>query len=140
METFSWIALIVLPVLYVYMAVFNIKDTIISKLSKLHIYYSTESELKKGDWDSLNHSNFIKRAPVLFVLLINAAFLLGLPFIAGLFSVILFGAIPDLDINDPYQNLRIFGNTIVAYYLTAVVAIIYHLISFPKYKEIASIQ
>ncbi len=142
MNTLVIVAFIASAICYIYLVIFGIRDTIIEKLTNLYIYtdphFANRSKHTRNDWDSLNYGTFINKRPIIFALLVNAFFILGLPFFAAIFSAILFGKVPVSSEIESLANVQIMVTTIAWYYLFAVIGVFYHIFSFKKYKNKAS--
>jgi hypothetical protein len=127
---------------YFYFVIFEVRNTIIEKLTNYYIYsdhnFAKKSKRTTNDWDSLDHGNFFKKWPLIFVLLMKSYLIIGVPFFAALFAVFIFGKVPINSDIESNINIQIMINTIVCYYLFAFIGIIYHVFSLKKYKEKAS--
>jgi hypothetical protein len=145
METFFQIGFFILfPVVYIYLAIFDVRYNIIEKLTKFYVYsdpsFGNGNKYTRYHWEALNYSKFIRKRPVFLAMLKEMAFLVGIPVFAGLFAIFIFGIMPAKSPEESHINMLLMANTTAGYYAFAIIVFIYHRTCFRKYKDKAAME
>ena len=133
---------VLFPIYYVYIVVFQLKKTAIQTLVNMYIYKDKDftgwKEEIYHDWDSLNYGKFFGSKAGFLAVKKEFAFIFGLPFLAGLFGIFLFGNVPNKNFTESHHNIMIWMGVVICYYAFGVVVMCYHLFQFDNYKTQAS--
>ncbi|MEI6316394.1 MAG: hypothetical protein WCO65_01545 [bacterium] len=90
------------------------------------------------DWDSLNYGKFFGSKSGFLSLRKEFVFIFGIPFLAGLFGIFLFGNVPSKNSVETDHNIMLWLGIAICYCGFAVIAMFYHLVRFDNYKMQAS--
>jgi len=130
---------------YLYMVIFDVRNTLIDKLTNLAIYndagFRNRKKYIKEDWDLLKYRGFLRKRPIIFAMFAKEGILLLImPFIAGLFGIMAFGHVPGHSLKDADLNAEVGLIIAGSYYFFAIAGCIFHAIYYKKYKDKAMME